>query len=73
MRENKLDEKKCKFCYGKRFYSVILGLYGAEDFGGDGFYDHPRIINVACTKCNRGNRRKIKGVVPNPWSAFRAN
>jgi hypothetical protein len=54
----KLDEKKCKFCYEKRFYTVIWVKSGAEDFGGQ----------VACTKCNRNNRRKIKGVYGAWWN-----
>ena len=58
----KLDEFKCKYCYGKRYYTVIFGFHGAEDFGGDGFDMAPKIHHVACPRCNRNNRRKIKDV-----------
>lgn len=64
----KLDEKKCKFCYEKRFYTVIWVKSGAEDFGGEGFDGVSKIYKVACTKCNRNNRRKIKGVYGAWWN-----
>jgi len=67
-RDMKLNEKKCKYCYGKRYYTVLYGVHGATDFGGDGFHDSPRIHKIACSKCNRNNRRKIKGVKANWWS-----
>ena len=63
----KLDEKKCKYCYGKRYYTVLYGIHGSEDFGGDGFDSAPSIHRIACSKCNRNNRRRIKGVKANWW------
>lgn len=66
-KETKLDEKKCFACYGKRFYSVLIGITGHEDFGGDGFVEYPAIKNVACPKCNKGNKLKLKGVHKSIW------
>lgn len=58
----------CKHCYDKRYYSVLIGTYGAEDFvDGDGFTNLPSIKNVACPKCNKRNRRRIKGVQKTIW------
>lgn len=56
------ETKLCTSCYNKRFYTVLIGLRGAEDFGGDGFISMPRIQAVACTKCNKNNKRRIKGI-----------
>ena len=64
----KLDENKCKHCWGKRFYSVIIGLQGFNDFADEGFIKNPQIKLVACPKCNKGNRRKIKGVLKSIWN-----
>lgn len=63
-----LDEKKCKYCYGKRYYTAIFGFHGAEDFGRDGFDIPPKIHLIACPKCNRLNHRKIKGVRKTAYS-----
>lgn len=62
MRE--LDEKKCKFCWGKRFYTVLIGgIYHSGDFAYDGpYFQAPVIRAIACPKCNRSNHRKIVGV-----------
>lgn len=66
----KLDEKKCKYCWGKRFYTAMFGMHGAEDFGGDGFEKLPAMHKIACPKCNRGNKRRIKGVSATMWAAI---
>jgi hypothetical protein len=47
-----MEEKKCKHCAGKGTYSQIVGLHGAEDFGGDGFDIAPSIQNFPCKSCN---------------------
>jgi hypothetical protein len=64
----KLDEKKCKYCYGKRFYTVICVKSAADDFGGEGYDGVPKIYKIACSKCNRNNRRTIKGVKGAWWN-----
>ena len=43
-------EIDCKYCYDKRYYSVIFGIHGSEDMGGDGFDSLPQIYNIACPK-----------------------
>lgn len=58
----KLDESKCKSCYGKRYYTVMVGIVGHDDFGVDGFVKLPEIHKIACKICNKGNRRRIKDV-----------
>ena len=65
----KLDEKKCKYCYGKRYYTVLYGIHGASDWEmrERGFDEAPSIHRIACSRCNRNNRRKIKGVKANWW------
>jgi len=62
-----LPEGGCKYCWNKRYYSVLIGVHGAEDFGNDGFDELPNIKNVACPRCNKGNKRKIKGVQKSIW------
>lgn len=66
----KLDEKKCKYCYGKRYYTVLYGIHVASDFemGEKVFEETLRIHKIACSKCNKNNRRKIKGIKSNWWS-----
>lgn len=58
----KLDEKLCKYCFGKRFYTVLHGIHSTT---GD---ELPSIHRIACSRCNKNNRRKIKNVRPNWWS-----
>lgn len=52
--------KKCKYCYGKGYYSVMSGLHGYSDFemGVKGFDEYPTIKKIPC-KCmkTKGNYR----------------
>lgn len=59
--------KNCKYCYNKRYYSVLIGTHGLVDFGGDRYEELPAIKNVACPKCNKGNYRAIPGVIKSIW------
>lgn len=61
-------EPKCKYCYDKHYYSVIVGIHGAKDFGNDGFDLFPSIHYIACSKCNRSNRRGLTGIQKNLYS-----
>ena len=65
----KLDEKKCRYCWGKRFYTVLYGIHGSSDheMHEEGFTELPTIHKVACSRCNAGNKRKIKGVRAYWW------
>lgn len=63
----KKQGETCKYCYNKRFYSILIGIRGANDFRGEGFDELPSIKNIACPRCNEGNCRRIKGVRKSIW------
>lgn len=43
----------CIKCYGKGYSTVLNQMVGAEDFGGDGFVEKPKVRLNYCS-CERG-------------------
>lgn len=43
----------CTKCYGKGYSTQMAQLIGAEDFGGDGFVEKPKVHINYCS-CERG-------------------
>lgn len=57
----KSKQEPCKFCFGKGFATVMESIYGAEDFGGEGFRTEPKVFRHFCT-CTKGKRLKAKAI-----------
>lgn len=54
----------CTNCFGKGYSTHMQNLVGAEDFGGDGFEEGPRIHITYC-RCERGRQLKaLFGIIP---------
>jgi hypothetical protein len=56
-------QTNCKYCGGKGYYSYLYGIIYRADFIGDKEYSEPFEISlIACHKCNKNNKLKLKGV-----------
>lgn len=45
----------CTKCYGKGYNTQLAQMIGAEDFGGDGFVEKPKVHMNFCS-CERGEQ-----------------
>lgn len=48
---NNTKQTKCEHCNGKGYNTVLYGIEGSDDFGGEGFKENPTIHKEACKTC----------------------
>ena len=67
--KKELPKGGCSYCWNKRYYTVLYGIHTASDWemGESGHEEYPIIHKIACSKCNKNNKRRIKGVKANWW------
>jgi len=62
------QKSKCKYCNDKGYYSCFIGTTIAPDFIGDKRVDSGLGIRlIACPKCNKENKKRLKDVIKNKF------